>query len=79
VELAYAQDLNLRIRDNGAGIDPDIVHHGKPGHLGLQNMRECAKLVRGKLIVCTAPESGTEIELTVPAAHVYAGSSAPCY
>src|SRR4029077_18269161 len=31
VELSYAQDLSLRIRDNGAGIDPDIVRRGKPG------------------------------------------------
>jgi hypothetical protein len=35
VELSYAQDLGVRIRDNGTGIDPDILHRGKRGHFGL--------------------------------------------
>jgi len=39
-------------------------------------MRERAKLIRGKLTVWTAPQSGTELELSVPAVHAYATSSA---
>jgi signal transduction histidine kinase len=35
-------------------------------------MRERAKLMGGKMTVWTAAESGTEIELIIPAAHAYA-------
>ena len=60
------------------GIDPTfLTAEGRAGHFGLQGMRERAKLLGGKLAVWTAPEAGTEIELTVPATNAYAGSSAP--
>jgi signal transduction histidine kinase len=71
VELSYAQDLNLRIHDNGAGIDPDIVHRGKPGHFGLQSMRERAARIMGKFSVESSRGSGTVITLTVPGGIIY--------
>jgi len=40
-------------------------------------MRECAKLMGGKLTVWSAPESGTEIELSIPGARAYAESLTP--
>jgi signal transduction histidine kinase len=51
VELSYAQDVSLRIRDNGAGIDSDILHRGKPAHFGLQGMRERTARIMGKFSV----------------------------
>src|ERR1700733_11061953 len=79
VELRFdKRRLRLRIRDDGKGIDPTfLTAEGRAGHFGLQGMRERAKLLGGKLAVWTAPEAGTEIELTVPATNAYAGSSAP--
>jgi signal transduction histidine kinase len=71
VELSYAQDLSLRISDNGTGIDPEIVHRGKPGHFGLQNMRERAARIMGKFSVESSASSGTVITLTVPGGIVY--------
>jgi signal transduction histidine kinase len=78
VELRYDErQLRLRIRDDGKGIDPTfLTTEGRAGHFGLHGMRERAKLLGGKLIVWTAPESGTEIELSVPATHDYAIFSA---
>jgi len=38
-------------------------------------MRERAELIGGKLTIWTAAASGTEIELTVPAARAYAAGS----
>ena len=77
VELRYDErQLRLRIRDDGKGIDPKfLTAEGREGHFGLHGMRERAKLIRGKLTVWTAPESGTEIELSVPASHAYTASS----
>jgi signal transduction histidine kinase len=71
VELTYAQDLLLRVRDNGVGIDPAIVDEGKEGHFGLQGMRERARRIVAKLTVETSAESGTEIKLTVPGSIIY--------
>ena len=76
VELRYEeQQFRLRVRDDGKGIDPEVLTaEGREGHFGLHGMRERAKLVGGKLNVWSAPESGTEIELIIPAAHAYAAS-----
>jgi signal transduction histidine kinase/ligand-binding sensor domain-containing protein len=77
VELRYdLRQLRLRVRDDGEGIDPKfLAAEGRAGHFGLLGMRERAKLVRGKLTIWTAPDSGTEIELSVPAAHAYTSPS----
>jgi len=74
VEIRYdEQHLRLRIGDNGTGIDPAILNRDhKAGHWGLRGMRERAKLVGGTLEVWSQPNVGTEIELSIPAASVYA-------
>jgi len=79
VELRYdSRQLRLRIRDDGKGIAPELLTAGgRVGHFGLHGMRERAKLMGGKLTVWTAPGSGTEIDLGVPAAHAYVASPAP--
>jgi len=71
VELTYAEDLILRVRDNGIGIDPAIVGEGKEGHFGLQGMRERADRIMSKLTVDTSTRSGTEIKLVVPGGIIY--------
>jgi signal transduction histidine kinase len=71
VELRYAQDLDLRIRDNGVGIDPGVMERGREGHFGLQGMRERAARVGGKLTLASKPSSGTEVKLVVPGGIVF--------
>jgi signal transduction histidine kinase/ligand-binding sensor domain-containing protein len=71
VDLSYAHDLAMRIVDDGAGIDPDIVRRGKPGHFGLQTMRERAARIVGKFSVDSSADSGTVITLTVPGGIIY--------
>jgi signal transduction histidine kinase len=76
VEFRYdEQQLRLRVRDDGKGIDATfLTGEGHAGHFGLHGMRERAKLIGGKLTVWTAAESGTEIELIIPAARAYVAS-----
>jgi signal transduction histidine kinase/ligand-binding sensor domain-containing protein len=76
VEFRYDQrQFRLRVRDDGKGIDAKfLTAEGRTGHFGLHGMRERAKLMGGKLTVWTAAESGTEIELILPAARAYAAS-----
>jgi signal transduction histidine kinase/ligand-binding sensor domain-containing protein len=71
VDLSYAQDLSLRINDNGAGIDPDILQRGRQGHFGLHNMRERAARIMGKFSVESSVGSGTVITLAVPGGIIY--------
>jgi signal transduction histidine kinase len=74
-ELIYDRaQFNLRIRDNGTGIDEQTVSGGRLGHWGLQGMRERANLVGGKLSIWSRPGSGTEIELLIPGKLAYAES-----
>jgi ligand-binding sensor domain-containing protein/signal transduction histidine kinase len=72
-ELSYGrQALGLRIRDDGLGIDPQVLEHGnRPGHWGLQGMRERAESFGGKLQVWSRAHAGTEVELTIPGASAY--------
>jgi signal transduction histidine kinase/ligand-binding sensor domain-containing protein len=78
VEIRYGQrELRMRVRDNGKGIDPTILRgEGPAGHYGLAGMHERAKLVGGKVDVWSELDSGTEIELTIPASVAYAKPSA---
>jgi len=73
VEIRYdPRQFRLRIRDDGKGIAQEyLTPEGREGHFGLHGMRERAKLMGGRLTVWTAPDAGTEIELTIPAAHAY--------
>jgi signal transduction histidine kinase/ligand-binding sensor domain-containing protein len=73
VEICYhAQEFRLRVRDNGKGIASAILQGGRHGHYGITGMYERAKMVRGKLVFWSELGSGTEIELTIPAALAYA-------
>jgi signal transduction histidine kinase len=76
VELTYARDLTMRIRDNGRGIDPLIAGHGREGHFGLQGMRERALRIAGTFTIVSSAGSGTELKLLVPGEIVFRKSSA---
>ena len=71
VELRYAQDLAVRVTDNGVGIDRDVLNNGKNGHFGLQGMRERAARIGGKLTVTSSARSGTNIVVVVPGKIVF--------
>jgi signal transduction histidine kinase/ligand-binding sensor domain-containing protein len=76
VEFSYDQrQFRMRVRDDGKGIGATfLTAEGRAGHFGLPGMRERARQMGGELTVWTAAESGTEIELILPAARAYAAS-----
>jgi signal transduction histidine kinase len=77
VDLCYDErQLRLRVRDDGKGIDPRFLREGQAGHYGIPGMRERAKLLGAVLTIWTAPDSGTEVELSIPASLAYAVSPA---
>jgi len=72
-EIAYdSQFFRLRIRDNGKGIDRNVLEQGERlGHWGLPGVRERAKRIGARLKLWSEPGAGTEAELTVPARLAY--------
>ena len=74
VELRYdEQQLRLRVRDDGKGIDPSFFNgEGRQGHYGLRGMRERATRIGGRLNVWSGRDCGTEVELRIPASLAYA-------
>src|SRR6267154_1799368 len=74
VEIRYDErQFRLRVRDDGKGIDLKLLNDDeRPGHYGMRGMRERAKLLGGKLTVWSELDSGTEVELSIPAANAYA-------
>lgn len=71
------EDLRLRIRDDGVGIDEKTQADGSlGGHWGLPGMRERAQRIGAELSIWSRPGAGTEIELRVPAATAYVKGTA---
>jgi signal transduction histidine kinase/ligand-binding sensor domain-containing protein len=78
-EIRYDnRKLRLRIRDDGRGIDREIMAEGaRAGHWGLPGARERATQIGARLDFWSEAGAGTEVELTVPASTAYAKSQAP--
>lgn len=78
LEISYGQaELKLRIRDDGRGIDPEVLRAGgRPGRWGLLGMHERATKIRAHLDIWSKIGAGTEVELRVPAALAY-GAAKP--
>ena len=76
-EIQYDEgQLRVRIRDDGKGINPQVMtDKGRAGQLGLNGMQERAKLVGGKLEVWSKLDCGTEVQLSIPASAAYAMST----
>jgi signal transduction histidine kinase len=57
------QTLQLRVVDNGRGFRPEET---SGDGMGLQGMRERARLMGGELLVISEPSGGTRVQLSVP-------------
>jgi len=67
IDVNYsAHSLRVLVRDNGCGIDPQVLRAGRDGHWGLPGMRERAERVGAELKVWSRAAAGTEVELIVP-------------
>jgi signal transduction histidine kinase len=71
VTLSYADDLSVRVRDNGIGIDPVVAETGRNGHFGLQGMRERAARIGAWLTITGSADSGTEVKVVIPGRIVF--------
>ena len=76
-EIEYGADnLRVRIRDDGHGADEALLRDGAhSGHFGLQGMRERARHIGASFAIWGGKDAGIEIEVSVPAGAAY-GSKA---
>ncbi len=72
-EILYDEKLlRLRIRDDGKGIDPQVLEDGgRAGHWGLIGIRERAKRIAAQLDFWSEAGVGTEVQLTLPDSVAY--------
>jgi aerobic-type carbon monoxide dehydrogenase small subunit (CoxS/CutS family) len=76
IEIKYsARQLSVLVRDDGCGIDPNILNAGRDGHWGLSGMQERAQQIGARLHLRSGPAAGTEVELSVPAHAAFLGHS----
>ena len=62
--LGHAQEIELKIRDEGSGFDLEEANRG--GGLGLVSMRERVSLLQGTITIASKAKAGTEITLKIP-------------
>jgi len=72
-EILYDEDqFRLRVRDDGKGMDPQVLEKGsRPGHWGLPGVRERAQQIGAKMDVWSEAGAGTEVQLAVAASLAY--------
>jgi signal transduction histidine kinase len=66
VQIAFVQEhagVSLMIKDDGRGFNPNQL---RPGHFGLQFMRERAEACGGTFQVVSAQGQGTEVRVNFP-------------
>jgi len=68
VHLGFgAEEICLRVVDNGAGFDPEAVTPREGGGFGLAGMRERALRMKGNFAIASTPGRGTEVQVRIPA------------
>jgi len=72
VEIRFdPRQFQLRVSDDGKGIDEQAMGRHRHGHFGLHGMRERAGLFGGKLEVWSKRGSGTQLNLSIPGSKAY--------
>lgn len=64
LEVNKSGELQLVIKDNGAGMDACKVDHSR--HFGLLGMRERTQALQGTFIIDSEPAKGTTIRIGIP-------------
>jgi ligand-binding sensor domain-containing protein/signal transduction histidine kinase len=72
VLLSYGERfLQIRVQDDGRGINHETLNLGRPGHYGISGMKERAERLGGSISIRSRQGEGTEVNLSVPAHLLY--------
>ena len=76
IEIAYTDKyFRVAVRDDGRGIDEQILHAGREGHWGLSGMRSRAERIGARLNIWSRKTGGTEVAISVPGAVAFQSQS----
>ena len=79
VLLSYGERLlQIRVQDNGCGINEETLNLRRPGHYGIAGMKERAERLGGRVSIRSRVGEGTEVNLTVPAHLLYQDDVCRC-
>ena len=66
-EVEYQRhQLRVVVRDNGRGIDPQVLRSERDSHWGIVGMHERARCIGAQLRIWSRRGAGTEVEISVP-------------
>jgi signal transduction histidine kinase len=67
VQLKYSSNqFGILVRDDGCGIEEELLVKGRDGHWGLRGIQERADRIGARLHLFSSAAAGTEVELRVP-------------
>jgi signal transduction histidine kinase len=67
IQIEYLRhQMRVSVRDNGCGIDMQLIQSRGDLHWGLQGMRDRAADIGAQLRIWSKPGAGTEVELSLP-------------
>lgn len=70
-DLEYLSSaLRVVVRDNGLGMDQEVLRAGRASHWGLLGMRERAASIGARLQIRSRRGAGTEVEISVPTSSI---------
>ena len=76
VDVEYTNAFfRVVVRDDGCGIEPELLKKGREGHWGLSGMHERSKAIGATLRVRSRAGAGTEVEITIPRAIAFEGQA----
>jgi signal transduction histidine kinase len=66
VEVQYLRcSVRMFVRDNGRGINPDVVQKESDSYWGLREMRDRADTIGAEFGIWSRPGAGTEVRIAV--------------
>lgn len=71
ITLAYGDQFELRIKDNGSGFKLDRQNSVKNGHFGIKAMQDRTSRIGGTITWESCPSEGTAVLLTLPGEIAY--------
>ena len=75
VEVEYAvSHLRVRVRDDGRGIDDEVLRSGREGHWGLSGMRERAERIGARFKSGAAPPPAPKSSFRFPTTSPFSAS-----
>jgi signal transduction histidine kinase len=77
VKLTYRTNFEVSIVDDGCGITPGLIAHGREGHFGLKGMHERAACLGARLALERVRVRGTRVRLTMAGITAYAIEESP--